>query len=207
MLQTILNYFGIAVFAASGSIVGVRKGFDLFGIAALGVLTGVGGGVLRDIFLDVTPPTSIQHWQNITVCLVAVAVTTPFAKTFLRMSRPVLVADAIGMGFFATAGAAIAVDHGASWFAAALIGMISAVGGGVLRDVLAREVPLLMGPNDDLYAIPAMIGSVTYVAIDYYGPQWIGVAVGAAVATLMRLAALAFNWRLPTGPRDLIIES
>jgi uncharacterized membrane protein YeiH len=205
VLQTILNYFGIAVFAASGAIVGVRRGFDLFGIAALGVLTGVGGGILRDIFLDVTPPTSIQHWPNITVCLIAVALTTPFAKTFLRMSRPVLVADAIGMGFFATSGAAIAVDHGASWFAAALIGMITAVGGGILRDVLARQVPLLMGP-DDLYAVPAMLGAVTYVVIDYYGEQWIGVAVGAAVATLLRLAALAFNWKLPTGPRDLIAE-
>jgi uncharacterized membrane protein YeiH len=205
VLQTILNYFGIAVFAASGSIVGIRKGFDLFGIASLGVLTGVGGGVMRDVFLNVVPPTSIEHWPNITVCLAAVALTVPLAKTFLRMSRPVLVADAVGMGFFATAGAAIAVDHGASWFAAALLGMITAIGGGILRDVLAREVPLLMGP-DDLYAVPAMIGAVTYVVIDYYGPQWIGVAVGAVVATVLRLAALAFNWRLPTGPRDLIAE-
>ncbi|MET0701108.1 MAG: trimeric intracellular cation channel family protein [Mycobacterium sp.] len=205
MLQTILNYFGIAVFAASGAIVGVRKGFDLFGIAALGVLTGVGGGVLRDLFIGVSPPTSIQHWPNITVCLIAVAVTTPLARIVLRLNRPVLVADAIGMGFFATSGAAIAVDHGASWFAAALIGMITAVGGGVLRDVLAREVPLLMGP-DDLYAVPAILGAITYVVIDANGPQWIGVAIGAVVATVLRLAALVFNWRLPTGPRDLIVE-
>jgi uncharacterized membrane protein YeiH len=199
----ILNYAGIAVFAASGATVGVRKGFDLFGIATMGVLTGVGGGVLRDVLLDITPPQSIQHWPNITVALIAVAVATPFARVMIQMNRYVLVLDAIGMGFFATSGAAIAVDARASWFAAGVIGMLTAIAGGILRDVLAREVPFVMGP-DDLYAIPAMLGAATYVAIDYFGPQWIGVAIGSALATLLRLAALAFHWRLPTGPRGLI---
>jgi uncharacterized membrane protein YeiH len=203
VLQIILNYAGIAVFACSGATVGVRKGFDLFGIATLGVLTGVGGGVLRDVLLDILPPQSVQDWPNITVALIAVAITTPFAKVVIRMNRSVLVLDAIGMGFFATSGAAIAVDAGASWFAAALIGMLTAIAGGMLRDLLAREVPYVMGP-DDLYAIPAMLGAATYVAIDYFGPQWIGVAVGATLATLLRLASLAFHWQLPTGPTELI---
>jgi len=198
VLQIILNYVGIAVFASSGATVGVRKGFDLFGIATLGVLTGVGGGILRDLLLD-RPPYSIQHWPNITVALIAIAIATPFARIMLRMNTLVLVLDAIGMGFFATSGAAIAADEGASWFAAGLIGMLTAIAG----DVVAREVPLVMGP-DDLYAIPAMLGAATYVAIDYFGPQWIGVAVGSAVATVLRLVALAFHWRLPTGPRELI---
>ena len=200
----ILNYAGIAVFSASGATVGVRKGFDLFGIATMGVLTGVGGGVLRDVLLDIMPPHSIQHWPNITVAsLVALAVATPFAKVVIQMNRSVLVLDAIGMGFFAASGAAIAVDAGASWFAAGLIGTLTAIAGGMLRDVLVREVPLVMGP-DDLYAIPAMLGAATYVAIDYFGQQWIAVAVGSALATVLRLAGLAFHWRLPTGPRDLI---
>lgn len=201
----ILNYVGIAVFASSGAMVGIRKGFDLFGIAALGVLTGVGGGVVRDLFLDISPPTSIQQWPNITVAFVAALVATASAKIFVRMHPIVLPLDAIGMGFFATSGAAIAVDHGASWFAAALIGMTTAIGGGMLRDVLAREIPLLMG-RDDLYAIPAMLGATTYVVIDYFGPQWVGLAVGTALATLLRLAALVFHWRLPTGPTELIVR-
>jgi uncharacterized membrane protein YeiH len=199
----ILNYAGIAVFASSGATVGVRKGFDLFGIATMGVLTGVGGGVLRDVLLDIMPPQSIQHWPNITVALIAVAIATPFAHLVMRMNRAVLILDAIGMGFFATSGAAIAVDNGASWFAAGIIGMLTAIAGGIVRDVLAREVPYVMGP-DDLYAIPAMLGAATYVAIDYFGPQWVAVAVGTALATLLRLAALAFHWRLPTGPQELI---
>ena len=192
-LQIILNYVGIAVFASSGATVGVRKGFDLFGIATMGVLTALGGGILRDLLLE-RPPYSIEHWPNITVALIAVAIATPFAHIVIRMNTAVLVFDAIGMGFFATSGAAIAVDEGSSWFAAGLIGMLTAIAG---------EVPYVMGP-DDLYAIPAMLGAATYVAIDYFGPQWIAVAVGSAVATLFRLAAMAFHWRLPTGPRELI---
>jgi uncharacterized membrane protein YeiH len=202
VLQIILNYVGIAVFASSGATVGVRKGFDLFGIATLGVLTGVGGGVLRDLLLD-RPPYSIQHWPNITVALAAVAIATPLAHLVLRMNSAILVLDAIGMGFFATSGAAIAVDAGASWFAAGIIGMLTAIAGGMLRDVIARDIPYVMGP-DDLYAIPALLGAATYVAIDYFGPQWVAVAVGSTVATVLRLAALAFHWRLPTGPRQLI---
>ena len=203
MLQNILNFAGIAVFAASGAVVGVRKGFDLFGIAVMAVLTGVGGGIMRDLLLDVSPPNSIQHWPNITVALAAAAVATVFARAVIRMNRLVLILDAIGMGFFATSGAAIAVDNGASWFAAALLGMLSAIAGGIIRDVLARDVPMVMGP-DDLYAIPAMLGSVTYVVIDYFGSQWIGLVVGSVVATGFRLAGLVFHWRLPTGPRGLI---
>jgi len=205
VLQIILNYAGIAVFASSGAVVGVRKGFDLFGIATMGLLTALGGGVLRDVLLDIMPPQSIQHWPNITVALVAIAIATPLAHLVIQMNTAVLILDAIGMGFFATSGAAIAVDAGASWFAAGLIGMLTAIAGGILRDVLAREIPLVMGP-DDLYAIPALLGAATYVAIDYFGPQWVGVAVGSALATLLRLAALTFHWRLPTGPRELIAQ-
>jgi len=203
VLQIILNYAGIAVFASSGATVGVRKGFDLFGIATLGVLTGVGGGVLRDVLLDIVPPQSVQHWPNITVALIAVAIATPLARLVMRMNTAVLVLDAIGMGFFATSGAAIAADDGASWFAAGLIGMLTAIAGGMIRDVLANEIPLVMGP-DELYAIPALLGAATYVAIDYFGPQWIAIAVGSTVATVLRLAGLACHWRLPTGPRELI---
>jgi len=81
--------------------------------------------------------------------------------------------------------------------------MLTAIAGGMIRDVLANEIPLVMGP-DELYAIPALLGAATYVAIDYFGPQWIAIAVGSTVATVVRLAGLAFHWRLPTGPRELI---
>ncbi|MGV9801751.1 trimeric intracellular cation channel family protein [Mycobacterium sp. NPDC003449] len=204
MLQMVLNYLGIVMFASSGAMVAIRKGLDLFGIAALGVLTAVSGGVLRDLFLNVSPPSSIEHWPNITVALVATAVATLTARIFIRLRRIVLTLDAIGMGFFATSGAAFAVDVGASWFAAVLIGVTTAIGGGIVRDVLVREIPLLMG-TDDLYAVPAVIGATAYAVVDYLGPQWAGLVVGTVLATALRLAGLAFRWRLPTGPRDLFV--
>jgi uncharacterized membrane protein YeiH len=205
VIQHILNYLGITVAAASGAVVGVRKGFDLFGIAAMAVLTGVGGGVVRDVLIGIDPPMSLQRWPDVTVCLAVAALTTVFARIVIRLDHPVTVLDAVGMGFFATSGAALSVDHGASWFAAALLGMVTAIAGSIIRDVVARDVPRVMGP-DDMYALPAMLGSVIYVVIDYYGPQWIGVAVGSLVATLLRLAAITFHWRLPTGPRELIVR-
>jgi uncharacterized membrane protein YeiH len=194
---------GIAVLAASGAVVGVRKGFDLFGISTLAVLTGVGGGVLRDVLLDLDPPASLQHWQEITICLTMSALTTVFTRAVVKLNKLVLVLDAVGMGFFATSGAAISIDHGASWFAAVVLGVISAVAGSVMRDVVARDTPMVMGP-DDMYAVPAMLGSVIYVAIDHHGSQSLGVVVGSLVATLLRLAAITFHWQLPTAPRDLI---
>ncbi|MEZ0359866.1 hypothetical protein CRM90_22105 [Mycobacterium sp. ENV421] len=205
MIQHILEYAGIAVLAASGAVVGVRKGFDLFGIAVLAVLTGIGGNVMRDVLLGAFPPASLQHWAPVTVCFVAAVLTTAFAKLVIKLSQLVLVLDAIGMGFFATTGAAISVDHGASYFAAALLGMVSAIAGTIMRDIVAREVPMVMGP-DDMYAAPAMLGAVVYVAIDSVGAQWLGVAVGSIVATLLRLAAITFHWRLPTGPRELHVN-
>ena len=203
MIQHLVNYVGIAALATSGAVVGVRKGFDLFGIATLAVLTGIGGVVLRDMLLDLAPPASLQRWQDITVCLVASALTTVFAKWVIKLNQLVLVLDAVGMGFFATSGAAISADHGASPFAATVLGMISAVAGSVMRDVVAHEKPMVLGP-DDMYAAPAMLGAVLYVTIDHLGDQWLAVVAGSAVATTLRLAAITFHWRLPTGPRELI---
>ncbi|MCP9272596.1 trimeric intracellular cation channel family protein [Mycolicibacterium arenosum] len=203
MIQHIVNYAGIAVLAASGAVVGIRKGFDLFGIAALAALTGTGGGVLRDLLLGVDPPTSLQRWPDVTLCVVVSIATTVFARLVIKLTQLVLVLDALGMGFFATSGAAISVDHGATWFAAALLGIVSAIAGSVMRDVVARDVPMVMGP-DDMYAAPAVLGSVLYVLVDHVGAQWLGVVIGSTVATVLRLAAITFHWRLPTGPYELI---
>ena len=203
MIQHIVNYAGIAVLAASGAVVGIRKGFDLFGIAALAALAGTGGGVLRDLLLGVDPPTSLQRWPDVTLCVVVSIATTVFARLVIKLTQLVLVLDALGMGFFATSGAAISVDHGATWFAAALLGIVSAIAGSVMRDVVARDVPMVMGP-DDMYAAPAVLGSVLYVLVDHVGAQWLGVVIGSTVATVLRLAAITFHWRLPTGPYELI---
>ncbi|MFW0786831.1 trimeric intracellular cation channel family protein [Gordonia sp. CPCC 206044] len=203
MLQEILNDVGIAVFAASGAMLGVRKGFDLWGIVTVGALTGVGGGILRDVLLGITPPSSVQNWPPILVATVASLVVFFFHPTFTQLRRSVLILDAIGMGLFATSGAAIAVDQHVSAFAAAIVGLLTAIGGGILRDALANEIPLLLRPSD-LYAVPALIGA-TVVGVggtESSVPIWVWLVVGAVLATGLRLASLVFGWRLPTAPGD-----
>ncbi|RPA10243.1 trimeric intracellular cation channel family protein [Gordonia sp. OPL2] len=204
MLQEILNDVGIAVFAASGALLGVRKDFDLWGIVTVGALTGVGGGILRDVLLGVTPPSSIQNWPPIVIGAVTSVVVFFFHPTFAQLRRSVLLFDAIGMGVFATSGAAIAIDEHVSAFAATLVGLLTAVGGGILRDVITNDIPLLLQPAD-LYAVPALLGAGvvavggTYTAV----PVWFWLVVGTIVATGLRLAGLVFKWRLPTAPTGI----
>ncbi|MGV9710816.1 trimeric intracellular cation channel family protein [Gordonia sp. NPDC003424] len=202
MLQEILNDAGIAVFAASGAMLGVRKDFDLWGIVTVGALTGVGGGILRDVLLGITPPTSIQNWQPIVVATVASLLVFAFHPTFTELRRSILLLDAVGMGLFAASGAAVAIDHHVSAFAASLVGLLTAVGGGVIRDILANEVPLLLQPAD-LYAVPALLGA-TVVGLGGTNtdiPLAVWLVTGSVLATGLRIVGLLFGWRLPTAPR------
>ncbi|MDH3008620.1 MULTISPECIES: trimeric intracellular cation channel family protein [Gordonia] len=202
MLLDILNFAGVAVFAASGAMVGVRKDFDMWGIVTVGVLTGAGGGVLRDVLLGITPPSSIENFGNVLTGTIASLLVFAFHPAFTKLRRSILVLDAFGMGLFAATGASIAVEVGASAFAATAVGLLTAVGGGVLRDVISNEIPLLLQPAD-LYAVPALLGA-TVVAVGSYHtpvPDWVWLIVGSILATGLRLLGLKFGWRLPTARR------
>ncbi|MFT4395953.1 trimeric intracellular cation channel family protein [Gordonia lacunae] len=202
MLLDVLNFAGIAVFAASGAMLGVRKDFDMWGIITVGVLTGVGGGVLRDVLLGITPPASINGWGPIVTATVASLVVFFFHPAFTALHRSILVLDAFGMGLFAATGASIALDVGASAFAATTVGLLTAVGGGMLRDVISNEIPLLLQPSD-LYAVPAVLGAaIVAVGATYTSaPHWIWLVVGSVLATGLRLVSLRFALRLPTARR------
>lgn len=202
MLLDILNFAGVAVFAASGAMVGVRKDFDMWGIVTVGVLTGAGGGVLRDVLLGITPPSSVQGFGNALTGTIASLLVFAFHPAFTKLRRSILVLDAFGMGLFAATGASIAVHVGASAFAATAVGLMTAIGGGVLRDVISNEIPLLLQPAD-LYAVPALLGA-TVVAVGSYHtsvPEWVWLIVGSILATGLRLLGLRFGWRLPTARR------
>ncbi|QCQ90068.1 trimeric intracellular cation channel family protein [Rhodococcus sp. SGAir0479] len=199
MLLQILDLVGIAAFAASGALVGVSKRLDIFGVCVVGVFTGIGGGIVRDVLLGIHPPTSLTSWSLFGTAA-ATSVLVFFVHSALgRLRREILVLDAAGMGLFACTGAAIALDAGAGPLASALIGATTAIGGGILRDVLVNEVPLLL--QRDLYAIPALLGAALVVAGTSAGlPHDAVLLVGTAVATALRLVALWRHWSLP-GPR------
>ena len=201
MLLTVLEFVGVIAFAASGALVAVSKRLDFFGVCLIGVFTAIGGGVLRDVLLGITPPTSLNTWKFFTTALVT-SVAVFFAHAVARrLRREILVLDAVGMGLFASSGAAIALDHGASSQASMLIGATAAIGGGVLRDILVNEMPLLL--HRDLYAIPALVGASVVVAWAALGfGMNAGLIVGTVSASPLRLLALWRDWNLP-GPRHV----
>ncbi|AQA20630.1 hypothetical protein BTZ20_4700 [Rhodococcus sp. MTM3W5.2] len=199
MLLKVLELIGVVAFAASGALVGVSKRLDIFGVCLLGVFTAIGGGVIRDVLLGIHPPTALNTWPTFTTALVTSVIVFFLHPAFSKLRREILVLDAIGMGLFASSGAVIALAAGASNQAACLIGATTAIGGGVLRDMLVNEMPLLL--HRDLYAVPALIGSTVTVACLEFGltPN-LGLVVGTVSASTVRLLALWRHWNLP-GPR------
>lgn len=199
VLLKILELAGIAVFAASGALVGVTKRFDVFGVCVVGVFTGIGGGIVRDVLLGIHPPTSLTSWPLFGTAAATSVIVFFVHSAIGRLRREILVLDALGMGLFASTGATIALGAGAGALASVLIGATAAIGGGILRDVLVNEVPLLL--HRDFYAIPALLGATLVVAGSEAGLTGnTALVVGTVVATTVRLAALWRHWSLP-GPR------
>lgn len=196
MLVDILGYIGIAAFAASGALIGVQKRLDLFGVCVVGITTGIGGGIIRDVLLGIHPPTSLDRWPNLVVALVASLVVFVAHPVLGRVWSGVLLFDAFGMGLFASTGATIALGAGGSALAGTLIGATTAVAGGVIRDILVNEVPLLL--RRDLYAVPALLGAFLVVLADALGLAGnLGLVVGTVAATGLRVIALWRRWNLP----------
>lgn len=199
MLEKTLDLIGVFVFAISGGLLAVRKGFELVGVTSLALVTALGGGVIRDLLLGSTPPTAFSDVLYLVVPLAAAAVV--FIGHWLinrTVNRAVTIFDAAGLGLFCVTGAVKAASFGASAVGAVLIGVISAAGGGILRDVLANEPPNLFHRESTLYAIPAALGATAVVVSwrnDFYSG---GLAIVVAVVVFgVRLAALRFQWRAP----------
>ncbi len=189
---------GVFVFALSGASLAVRKGFDVVGMAVLALVTALGGGLARDVLLGDLPPPALQSQLYLVVPLAAVVAVAVGHRVVERMRRPVLVFDAIGLGLYCATGAAKALDADLGPAAAILLGTLSATGGGIVRDVLARDVPIVFRPDSVLYAIPAATGAAMVVIADRIGlDRTTAVLVVAAAVCALRLAALRFNWRAP----------
>ena len=201
-MHTELDLIGIFAFAISGALMAIRRDFDVVGIAILAVVTALGGGVLRDLVLGDTPPPAFTQWEYLVVPLAAAAVAFVAHPELERLTGTLLIFDAAGLGLFCVAGTVKALDHGLAPVAAAILGVTTAVGGGVLRDVIARETPALVRPDSELYALPAIAGALgVSVAwqLDAYGPALGAVAAAAIFGT--RSLALRRHWRGPRARR------
>jgi uncharacterized membrane protein YeiH len=199
-----LDLVGIFVFAISGGLVAVRKQLDIFGVLVLAGTTGLGGGFLRDVLIGATPPAALADWRYLLVPVGAGLLTFAYHPALGRMERMVNVFDAFGLSLFCVAGALKALDYGLGPVPAALMGMVTGIGGGIVRDVLAGRVPVIF--RGELYATPALAGATVVVLLDRADlPEVVMAVAGAGVCLSWRLLAMWRNWRapMPAGPASV----
>jgi uncharacterized membrane protein YeiH len=191
-----LDLIGTFVFALSGAVAGVRHRLDVFGVLVLSFAAGNAGGITRDLLIGAVPPAAIADWRYIVVSLVAGLATFRWYATIRRLRSPVLVFDAAGLGLFAVAGALKASAYQLNPLAAVLLGMLTGIGGGMLRDVLVTETPTVL--HAELYAVAALAGAVVVVGGQLLGlPPTPLAIVGAALCFGLRLVAIRHGWELP----------
>jgi len=192
-----LDWIGTFVFAVSGGLVGVRKRFDLFGVLFLSFVVAVTGGIIRDLLIGAVPPAAVSEIRYFFIAMVGGLLTFFWYPGFASRQRPILLLDAIGLALFAVVGAGKAMAHGINPLMAANLGMLSGIGGGMVRDVLSGEVPFVL--RSDLYALAALAaGAIVALAHVAGFPHVYGTLAGAAVCILLRIGAIYFGWRAPT---------
>ena len=203
-LLVTLELVGIFVFALSGGLVAVRKHLDIFGVLVLAGTIGLGGGFLRDVLIDATPPAALDDWRYLLVPIAAGLTTFVFHPALGRMERLVNIFDAAGLGLFCVTGALKALEYGLGPIPAALMGMVTGIGGGMARDLLAGRVPVVF--SSELYATPALAGAAWAVFAHDQGWALALVALpGVAVCFGWRVLAIVRNWRapVPSGPASV----
>ncbi|MFJ7421294.1 trimeric intracellular cation channel family protein [Streptomyces uncialis] len=197
-VQHALDLAGIFVFAISGALLAVRKNFDVFGIAVLAEVTALGGGLFRDLVIGAVPPAAFTDLGYFLTPLVAAALVFFLHPQVERIQTGVNVFDAAGLGLFGVTGTTKAYEYGLGLTASAALGLATAVGGGVLRDMIANEVPSLVRWDRDLYAVPAMVGAcMAALFIQYDMLNVLTSAIAVVTTFAIRLLALRFHWRAP----------
>ncbi|WP_231626883.1 trimeric intracellular cation channel family protein [Streptomyces apocyni] len=193
-----LDLAGIFVFAISGALLAVRKNFDVFGIAVLAEVTALGGGLFRDVVIGAVPPAAFTELGYFVTPLLAAVLVIFLHPEVERINGAVSVFDAAGLGLFCVTGTVKAYEYGLGLTASALLGLATAVGGGVLRDVLANDSPRLLRWDRDLYAVPAIVGAVIVaLCIRYDALNFFTNALAAVTAFVLRLLAIHYHWRAP----------
>ena len=191
----LIDFLGTFAFAISGALVAVRHRLDLFGVLVLSFAAATAGGIARDVLLDMVP-ASVVDWRYLAVSLVAGLITFRWHDQVERLRNPVQVSDAIGLSLFAVLGAGKALANGLGPTGAVMLGILSGVGGGIVRDVLVATVPSVL--HRELYAVAAFIGALVVVVAHALALPAAPAAVAGAVACfVVRWLAIRRGWRLP----------
>jgi uncharacterized membrane protein YeiH len=196
----VLDLVGTAAFAISGATAGVRHGFDLFGVLVLAFVTAVSGGIVRDLLIGSVPPAALRDWHYLAAALLAGILTFWFSRAIQRIQHPVQIFDAMGLALFAVVGTNKALAFGLDWPIAAILGMLSGIGGGMLRDVLCAEVPGVL--RAEVYAVAALAGGLVVGLGSLLPlPRAVFTAIGAVLCFLLRLFGIYRGWKLPVARR------
>src|SRR5512146_2358314 len=191
---------GTFVFALSGATAGVKHRLDLFGVLVLSFAAGNAGGIARDLMIGAVPPSAISDWRYVAVSMLAGLVTFYWYRIINRLRSPVLVFDAAGLALFAVSGAGKALAANAGPVTATLLGMLTGIGGGMVRDVLVRETPTVL--RKELYAVAALIGAAVVVTGRLlHLPSAAAAASGAFLCFGLRFIAMRRGWQLPIARR------
>ncbi|HNV14646.1 MAG TPA: trimeric intracellular cation channel family protein [Dermatophilaceae bacterium] len=197
---------GVLAFAMSGALQAVGRRMDVVGICSLGVVTAVGGGILRDLLIGAVPPAALTDWTLVPVALVGSLIVFWSHGRWTVPRRPMLVLDALGLGLFCVEGTVKALGFGLNPYASAVVGMLTGVGGGVIRDVLAGQIPSVFRHGSRLYVIPALAGGGITAALWSAGHfSLLALLAVAATVSAIRIASLRFRWRAAS-PRDLDLD-
>lgn len=195
-LLPVLDLAGTFVFAISGAMAGVNKRLDMFGVTVLAFAAGNAGGILRDLLIGATPPAAIGHWRYVVVSLIAALVAFFGHRVVERVQNPVSIFDAAGLGLFAVVGARKALDFGLHPVMAAVLGMVTGIGGGIVRDILLARIPAVL--HAELYAVAALSGAaIVVIGAVLNLPPAITAIVGAMLCFGLRFMALRHGWHLP----------
>lgn len=196
--QDLLHFsdlFGTFAFAVSGALVAVRKKMDLFGIIVLATVTATGGGTLRSFLIGDQPVFILKNASYLIVCLIGAFLVFYGREYVKKRHYNFLVFDAFGLTVFQSIGTSIGLQHGLSYWASVFLGVMTATFGGVIRDTMAAEVPLIF--QKELYAILALLGGVVYVALYHFNiPEAFIVLVSSGIVFVSRLLAIKYDWHI-----------
>jgi uncharacterized membrane protein YeiH len=201
-LYHFLDLAGTFVFAISGAVAAKQRGLDLFGICAIAFTVACGGGIIRDLCIGAIPPAGLTNWHYLTAAIGATGMTIGLYSFVQRLNHPVLLFDALGLSLFAVTGAQKALAYGHNVEVAVLLGITTAVGGGVLRDILLNRVPVIL--EKEIYASAALLGALIVVLGNYLkwlSNDWVSI-IALTVCFGLRLLALRFHWNLPVYSND-----
>jgi uncharacterized membrane protein YeiH len=194
-----LDLVGTFVFALSGTLVAVRKDLDLVGVVVLAISAGLGGGMIRDVMLGAVPPAAFRNEAYLFAATAAAVIGFFLHPQIARINISILLIDALGLGFFAVAGTAKSLDAGLALVPATLLGVVTGAGGGVVRDLLASEIPLIL--RRDIYALAAFLGAGLFAILIRFGAnRTAAVLVGIIATFTLRVLAIRFNWQAPHAP-------